>query len=942
MVEGKTSADVSIRAEMLAVTAQDRRMVREKLPQVHEFTWRNGIDKVAFGERQPTNLGIVTSGKAFQDVIDGLRLLGIDEEVAKRLGVGVLKIGLIWPLDPEPLTAFGASAKELLFVEEKRPHMELQAANALYHLHNHPAISGKRTPGGDHLLPSDEPLDAATVAQAISQRLLNYVPEDTNEVASLSNASRALTDRIKTWNAVGTSPLARRPVFCSGCPHNRSTKIPKGSFGVAGIGCHGLVQFMDRDPLPCTHMGAEGVNWVGLHHFTETKHLFVNLGDGTFSHSGSLAIRAAASSSANVTFKILANDIVAMTGGQTIESGLSVGDMVRQVMTDGAKRVVVVAEDPESVRSTQSIPPEVQVLHRTKMESVQSELRDVVGTTVIVYVQVCATEKRKRRKQGKAPQPATRVVINPAVCEGCGDCSKASNCMSVQPLETEFGRKRRIDQASCNVDMSCLEGFCPSFVSIEGGKPRKPSLPNIDHLVAKLPLPKAPPCDRPFGMLLAGIGGTGVVTASAIVGMAAHLERRGVGIYDMTGLSQKGGAVYSHLRIFPEPGDYAPFRLGLEDADLLIASDLIAATQTEPMKAIGARTQILADPYVPANQTFHDTPDIDLGAARLLSLIESRAAHGIIRIPATSLAQRAFGEPVLANLILIGAAVQSGRLPLSTAALEQAIRLNGAGVDASLQAFRLGRVFANDTQAIDSILNPRSGDADLVPAPLSDLDARINLRANMLNSYQNEAYASVYRTLVERVRKAESAALPGSTRLTEAVAEYAFKLMAYKDEYEVARLLSDATFWQSVNDQFEGGSPMFHLAPPFLFGREGATGRPRKRRFPARLMLPAMRWLARGKRLRGTAFDLFGYTEERRTERRLRDEYFTIVESMLPSLHADCIDAAVALASYPDEIRGYGPVKDEAVRRVETEIPTLKAKFANTAKIKEHSTSLVA
>ncbi|MGY4480278.1 indolepyruvate ferredoxin oxidoreductase family protein [Bradyrhizobium sp. USDA 3364] len=910
--------DVSIRVEMLAVTAQDERMVRNKLPRVHAFTRRNGIDRAAFGAEQPSRLGIVTAGKAFQDVVDGLRLLGIDDALARRLGIGILKVGLIYPLDPEPLNAFAREAAELLFVEEKRPHMELQAAALMYHWTRRPNISGKRTPDGEALLPADGPLDAAIVGQAIGHRILAVIPAGLAEAAALRAALDGLLARVASFRQVEVGALARRPVFCSGCPHNRSTKLPEGSFGVAGIGCHGLVQFMDRNPLPCTHMGAEGVNWIGLSHFTDTKHVFVNLGDGTFSHSGSLAIRAAAASAANVTFKILVNDVVAMTGGQTVESGLSVEAIVRQVLLEGAKRVVVVAEDPDGVSSGHALPAEVKVLDRTHVENAQRELRKIPGTTVIVYVQVCATEKRKRRKRGTLAAASKRVVINPAVCEGCGDCSRASNCMSVQPLETEFGRKRRIDQASCNGDMSCLEGFCPSFVTIEGGKLVKPEPIDLDPAVARLPTPETKaPAREGFGILLAGIGGTGVVTASAIVGMAAHLEGRGVGIYDMTGLAQKGGAVYSHLRILASPESVAPLRLGLEDADLLIASDVVAATQLESLKTVGRATTVIVDDEVVATQTFHENGDIDLTAERLVRHLERRAERQPLRVPANDFARRAFGDPISANMIMLGYALQMGALPLSPEAMERAIRLNGADVAGTLRAFHLGRLSFADPEMVRNLLAPDEAAMTMAPKPVDTLEARIAVRTDALQAYQDSAYAERFHALVERVRNAENKVAEGSIRLTEAVARSAFKLMAYKDEYEVARLLTDSSFWDSVRHRFDGGALTLHLAPPILFGRDLATGRPRKRAFSARFMLPVLRLLARGKVLRGSVLDPFGWMQERREERKLRDRYFAQVDEILARLDVTNLESAVALASYPDEIRGYGPVKAESVKRVE-------------------------
>ena len=921
--------DVSIRVEMLAVTAQDQRMVRNKLPRVHAFTRRNRIDRVAFGAERPFRLGIVTAGKAFQDVIDGLRLVGIDDAVARRLGIGVLKVGLIYPLDPEPLNNFAQDAAELLFVEEKRPHMELQAAALMYHWARRPNISGKRTPDGEALLSADEPLDAATVALAIGRRVLAVVPADLAQAAALRTAMERLAGRVASFKQVDVGPLARRPVFCSGCPHNRSTKLPDGSFGVAGIGCHGLVQFMDRNPLPCTHMGAEGVNWIGLSHFTDTKHVFVNLGDGTFSHSGSLAIRAAAASNANVTFKILVNDVVAMTGGQTVESGLSVEAIARQVLLEGAKRVVVVAEDPDAVRSGQSMPAGVTVLHRTHMENVQRELREVPGTTVIVYVQICATEKRKRRKRGQVAAASKRVVINPAVCEGCGDCSRASNCMSVQPLETEFGRKRRIDQASCNSDMSCLEGFCPSFVTIEGGRLMKPKSLDLDAILAGLPRPEAADLgDGAFDMLLAGIGGTGVVTASAIVGMAAHLEGRGLGIYDMTGLAQKGGAVYSHLRILPTPSSVAPLRLGLEDADLVIASDVVAATQLEALKTIGRSTTVLVDDQVVATQTFHENGNIDLDAERLVRRLERRAERQPVRVPANDLARRAFGDPVSANMIVLGYALQMGALPLSAEAMEQAIRLNGADVAGTLSAFRLGRLYFANPETVETLLSADETAMVMALKPVDTLQGRIAVRIGALRAYQDVAYAERFRSLVDRVRNAEDSAVVGSTRLTEVVARNAFKLMAYKDEYEVARLLTEPSFWDDVRRRFDGGAFKLHLAPPILFGRDPASGRPRKRAFSAKYLLPMLRLLARGKILRGSVLDPFGWMRERRMERMLRDRYFALLEEIVVRLNSANLEAAVALASYPDEIRGYGPVKDESVKRAEAHVEVLRAQFS--------------
>lgn len=926
----KERSDVSIRVEMLAVTAQDQRMVRNKLPRVHAFTRRNGIDRVAFGSRRPTRLGIVAAGKAFPDAIDGLRRIGIDGAEARRLGIGVLKVGLIYPLDPQPLREFAAAAPELLFVEEKRPHMELQAAALMYHSIHRPKISGKHTPAGDALLPMDEPLDAAIVGAAIGARLVAGAAQQEQELASVRSAFEKINETASRWKATEPGQLARRPVFCSGCPHNRSTSLPEGSYGVAGVGCHGLIQFMDRNSLPCTHMGAEGVNWLGLSHFTNTKHVFVNLGDGTFSHSGSLAIRAAAASNANVTFKILANDVVAMTGGQTVESGMSVGAMVRQVLLEGVKRVVVVAEDPNAVRAQQSLASNVPIVPRGQMENVQKELRETLGTTVIVYVQVCATEKRKRRKRGQMPAATKRVLINSAVCEGCGDCSRASNCMSIQPLETEFGRKRRLDQASCNSDLSCLEGFCPSFVTIEGAKLKKPDPIDIDVAVARLATPSAKrPVDTSFGILVAGIGGTGVVTAAAVLGMASHLDGLGVGIYDMSGLAQKGGTVFSHLRILPLPQSVAPLRLGLEDAELLVASDAIAATQLEALKTVGPSTEIVVDDEVVANQSFHENANINLEAERFIQQIEKRAGRSPIRIAAKELARRTHGDPIVANMILLGAAFQKGALPLSLEAIEQAIRLNGADIAGTLQAFRLGRLVSAEPDLVTKMIADAEPSVAISPPPAQTLQEQIALRVSSLKAYQGDAYANRFARLIELVRKRETEVAPGSVRLAQTVIRNAFKLMAYKDEYEVARLLTEPSFWHATRRTFKGGSLKLHLAPALISGRDPATGRPRKMPFSANYMLPALRFLARLKCLRGSLLDPFGWTSERHMERRLRDDYLALVEWTVSELNATNLDAAVVLLSYPDDIRGYGPVKKAAVALFEPRVAELRARFTS-------------
>ena len=884
--------DRRIRPEMLAVAAQDARMVRHKLPAVHPFTRRNRVDRVAFGSERPHRLGIVTAGKSWRDTIAALRLLGIDDATARAQGIGVLKVGLIWPLDPEPLTAFAAEAPELLFVEEKRAHMESQAARLLWHSGLHPAISGKTAPDGAELIAADRLLYPADIARAIAARL--------PDLPGVAASGARLAARAMPAAAAAPAGLSRPPMFCSGCPHNRSTRLPDGSHGVAGIGCHGLVQFMDRNPLPCTHMGAEGVNWVGLSRFTKTPHVFVNLGDGTYSHSGSLAIRAAAASPANVTYKILVNDVVAMTGGQPVESAMSVGAIARQVRLDGAREVVVVAEDPAEVAG---LPPGTRLLPRTALDRVQRDLRDTPGTTVLIYVQTCATERHRRRKHGTEGAAARRAVIHPMVCEGCGDCSRASNCASVQPLETEFGRKRRIDQSSCNADMTCAEGFCPSFLILRGTTPRRPEMPDFRTPASGLPLPSVPALPSGgHGILLAGIGGTGVVTTSAILAMAAHMEGMGASVYDMTGLAQKGGSVYSHLRLLPAPGAAIPYRLGQDDADVVIASDVVAAAQAEALQTIRRDTRLLVDPGVTAPQAFHERPDIDLSGRTEAAALVRRTDRPPRMIEAGALSARAFGDPVQGNLVLIGAAWQLGLVPLPLAAIEAAITLNGASVDTNLQALALGRLVAADHPAVRA-LDARIAAA--APPPLANLADRIALRVDALTAYQGSGLSSRYALLVDKVRRAEARVRPGSDALTVAVMEQAFRVMAIKDEYEVCRLWSDPAIWSDVAAGFQGGRAGISLAPPGAFLRRRGA----KLTVPARLARPAMAALARMKVLRGTPFDPFGYSAERRAERALRDLYLDRIERAADGLSADSYDAALRLALIPARVRGYGHVK---------------------------------
>ena len=896
---------------------QDNRVVRYKLPRAQAYVRANRLDGPVFGAERPTRLGIVTAGKAVLDTLAGLRLLGIDETMARALGVGVYKAALVWPLEPEGLAAFAADCAELLFVEEKRPVMEDQAKALFYNRDPRPAIVGKRDGAGRALLPSDEPIEAAMAAAAIGDRLETAGVLDSARVERLA----ALRARLGRNLPALSGGIERSPFFCSGCPHNTSTKVPEGSLAMAGIGCHGMALLVpERNTLPVPHMGAEGVPWTGMAPFTETPHIFQNLGDGTYVHSGSLGIRAAVQSGANVTYKILYNDAVAMTGGQPVEGAPSVGVIARQLLDEGVRTVVVVSDDPGKFEGLSDLPAGVRVRHRDALDEVQRDLRPVPGVTAIVYEQTCAAEKRRRRKRGAFPDPQRRVFIDPLVCEGCGDCSTQANCVSIHPLETEFGRKRRIDQSSCNKDYSCLKGFCPSFVTVVGGGPRKPAPAAVpDDAFDSLPDPTLPAADPEWDVLIAGVGGTGVITVGAVLGMAAHIEGKGASVFDMTGLSQKNGAVYSHLKIAADPETQPAAGIGLGEADLLLGCDIVAATAPVAVRALEpGRTLAVLNTTVTPPPGFQLDADMKLDGGFLARGLAEHVGDERVRpVEATRIALALTGDTIGANTFMVGHAFQSGGLPLSAASIEEAIGINGVAVAFNIGAFRLGRLAAHDPDAVRALM-PRAGAGDADGAAAPDLDAMVARRAAFLAAWQNEAYAERYRAAVAAARAAE-ARLGRGEAFAAAVARGAFKLMAYKDEYEVARLFADSGFRRRIDEAFEGDFTLrFHLAPPLLAGRDANTGRPKKREYGA-WMLWVFRALAACRGLRGTRWDPFGYTAERRAERRIRDRYLTDVERLAAGLTPDTLALAVEIAALPERIRGYGPVKEKAIGEAEAE-----------------------
>lgn len=887
---------VNIRPEALAMHAQDMRLVRHKLPRAAAFARANRLDRIVFGSPTPRLL-IATAGKGVADVYAALQQLDINEATARNLGIGIYKIALLYPLDSAALEEAAQAADEILFVEEKRPHAETQAKALLYNLTRRPRVSGKTTPEGEPLLPADIPLDSRVVALALAQRLEATLPSLASNERFIAAVGRI---RARSASAAVISQLpGRRPAFCPGCPHNTSTKVPEGSFGATGIGCHSMVVFhRERNPLPMGQMGAEGAHWIGLAPFTHTPHVFQNLGDGTYNHSGSLAIRAAVQAGVNITYKILFNDAVAMTGGQPVEGQLSVGRIAEQVRAEGVSRVVVVSERPERFDGHEALPAQVEVLHRDALEQVQQSLRREPGVSVLIYDQTCAAEKRRRRKLQTYPDPDRRLFINEAVCEGCGDCSKESNCLAIQPLETELGRKRRIDQSACNKDFSCVKGFCPSFVTVEGGRLRR-APPPADTVPAQIPEPYVRALGRGFDLVIAGIGGTGVVTVSAILGMAARIEDLHVSLYDSTGLSQKGGQVFSHVRLRADSETKIPARVGPEEADMVLACDLVAAPQSEALGTIASgRTLVIANSDIAATAEFQVQRDHDLPRSSLQERLQEAAGAAPILLDATGLATTLFGDSIGANLVLLGYAWQQGVIPLQRASIEKAIELNGKAVEANLKAFAAGRAAACQNAPSDS------------KAPLT-LDEFIGHRVDDLTLYWNAAYATRYASLLREARSAAES-VPGSGDLVWAIAKSAYHLMAYKDEYEVARLYADGRFRTALQREFASFRKVrIHLAPPLLARVDPHTGRPRKRAFGP-WIFPVLRVLSALKVLRESPLDIFAHSSDRRIERRLRDSYILRIREGLKRLSADTLEELTALARLPLEVRGFGPVKAQA------------------------------
>jgi len=945
---------------------QEMRLHKYAVAAAQAFARANKVDRIVLDSPR-ARLGIVTTGKSYLDVLQALEYLGLDEQACADIGIRVYKVGMTWPLEPVGITEFAKGLEDIVVVEEKRAFIERQMKEYFYNwpasAGTRPSIVGKYDEAGEWILPSTGELTPATIAGVIGRRIQRFFTTE-----SIEQRLRWMEEK-EAEMALPRANFPRVPHYCSGCPHNTSTVVPEGSRALGGIGCHYMVTWMDRDTDTFTHMGGEGVTWSGQAPFTETQHVFQNLGDGTFFHSGSLAVRQSVATGVNITYKILYNDAVAMTGGQPVDGTLSVPQIAHMMRSEGVDTIVVVSDDVRKWSKRELFPSGVEFFDRAELDDVQRRLRDVKGVSILIYDQVCATEKRRRRKRGKLPDPAKRTMVNTLVCEGCGDCGVKSFCVSVLPKETEFGRKREIDQSNCNKDFRCVDGFCPSFVTVHGGTPRKGKKANAADLLASLPAPTfKSDLDQPWNILITGVGGTGVVTIGALLGMAGHLEGKGASVLDQTGLAQKGGAVTTHIRIARTPEDIHAVRIAAGEADLVLGCDMVVVNDYWVLSKVrGERSQVVLNTYEAMPGTFTTHPDMQFPATDIVAGVKvALGGRDPMLVDATQIATALIGDAIGSNLFMLGYAWQQGLVPISFDAIMRAVELNGAAIEMNKTAFAWGRLAVVNPQAVQEaaglihntqtesertpgtlqILPPGewestewganaaprnpgneselrglpdngAGSGDNVAfLPLDDLrlsrslDELVARRSAFLTEYQDAAYARRYTDLVTKVRSAENIKAPGSTALTEAVARYFFKLMAYKDEYEVARLYTSGDFQRRLQQQFDGDYEVrFHLAPP-LFAKKDAHGRLMKKEYGP-WMFKAFGLLAKLRFLRGGSFDVFGYTDERKGERQLIADYGRTVDELLGALDADRLGLAVEIASIPEHIRGYGHVKEK-------------------------------
>ncbi|MFK7885246.1 MAG: indolepyruvate ferredoxin oxidoreductase family protein [Gammaproteobacteria bacterium] len=903
-------------------TTQENRLRRFKLPAAVAFARANKLNRISHDSNN-ARFGIAAMGKTWIDTLQALQDLGIDEAMMSALGIRILKVAMPFPVDRETYREFADGLQDILVIEDKRQQIENALRDVCYAQpeSKRPSLVGRHDEQDQLLVDDVGDLSADKIARVIAKRIKSFHDSERtrSRIAFLDRQIEEAKSRVPL-------ELARLPYFCSGCPHNSSTKLPEDSRGYGGVGCHFMAYWMDRNVGYATQMGGEGVPWIGQAPFVKTKHVFQQIGDGTYYHSGTLAIRSAVAANISITYKILFNDAVAMTGGQPVDGKLTVPQISQQMRNEGISRIAVVTDEPEKYGGDAGFASGTTVHHRDDLDLVQRELRDIEGVTVLIYDQTCAAEKRRRRKRGTFPDPAKRMFINDRVCEGCGDCSKKSNCVSILPKDTEYGRKREIDQSACNKDYSCNNGFCPSFVTVLGGSVKKGqgvggSVATLDEL----PEPQLPviPAGESYGILIGGVGGTGVITIGALLGMAAHVDQKGTSIVDQLGFAQKGGAVQTHIRIAAKTQDINAARLNAGTADLVLGCDMLVVGGDIVLDTMDAtKTKAIINTHKTITGDFTRNPDMKYPSEPLERRLVSALGKDNVRfIQASAIATRLLGDSIASNLFLVGFAWQEGLIPLSQSSIFKAIELNGVKVEWNQQAFEWGRRAAHNLDAVLAIVDGGKADS----AEVLSNDDFIARRVEDLTAYQNEAYAQRYQSLVDQVRQAEARSAPGMTGLSEAVARYAYKLMAYKDEYEVARLYSDPEFKRKLNNQFEGDFKLqFNLSPPAIAPKDKVTGLPRKMTFGAWIM-PAFGLLAKMRFLRGTALDFFGRTDERKMERQLIVNYEKTIGMLLETLSNDNHALAIQIASIPEHIRGYGHVKEQHVeqaKRTEAQLLT--------------------
>ncbi|MCX2832092.1 indolepyruvate ferredoxin oxidoreductase family protein [Microbulbifer thermotolerans] len=900
----------------------ERRMLEERLPAAQAFAYANGFDKTIVSAPRK-RFGIVTVGKAHGDLLEALELLGLSEKDLLDAGISIYKVAMSWPLESRGMSAFADGMERLLVVEEKRPLVEDQLKNLLYSWEDNrrPKVVGKKDLNGADLLPAIWGFGPDQVAKAIARWLA-----DTELAERIVPLAEKLGGDVP---ARAEGLLAREPIFCAGCPHNTSTKLPEGSLGSAGIGCHIMALGKGLRTDTYSHMGGEGAQWVGLHRFSSAGHIFQNMGDGTYNHSGLLAIRQAVASKVNITYKILLNDAVAMTGGQPADGEVTAPSLAAQLLAEGVREVVLVSENPGYWHKHRNqLPAAVEIQPRSELDSLQRRLRETQGVTAIIYEQVCAAEKRRRRKKKQMADPPTRLLINHRVCEGCGDCSVQSSCIAIEPLETAFGRKRQVNQSSCNKDMRCADGFCPSFVTVEGGELKKPPVQSLaeslDEAISGLPAAPQADLDKPLSILVAGIGGSGVLTVAALLGMAAHLEEKGSTTLYFTGLSQKNGAVVAHVKIAREPEQITTARIRDGAAELLLGCDMVTAASQRPKFASGRMRALVNTAEVPVAAFIRDN-ELAFPADATQQSIQSLCAE-YFAFDANKYAQALFGDTVASNLMILGYACQKGLLPIGAAALERAVELNGVAVENNLRAFRAGRLLAVDPQTVEQLAVPAQPVKLVEPQEtVEQLIARLSAE---LTEYQSAAYARHFSRSIERLYESEKKLPNCDGSLTRVAANSLYKAMAYKDEYEVARLYCGEDFQHQLQETFTGDYKLkFHMAPPLL-ARPDASGRVKKMQFGP-WMGKLMPLLAKGKRLRGTIFDPFGYTRERRVERDWARQVHRSVNAVAQRLNSDNAGLAAELLALPLQVRGYGHVRAQKLAQVRARWQQLASYFAD-------------